>query len=642
MNRQAFILCSLLLFMFFSSKSLTAKDISKRRDYVVAQKEDTLYYLSHKTYPPPHQTFDSLETIDIHPPEVFYDSLRTRQANGKLTRLFFNWIICSPASNQQYNNINRSDYFRVFEGKIIGSIQFNQLDVFGSCFDDPGRKTRSWIKCTANTLHTTTRKSFVRKSLLFKTGDVFNPFLMTENERIIRAYPFIKDVRFVVAPRSNQPDIVDIDIITKDVFSFGGSIEGSSFEGLELEVYNKNIMGIGHELVSKLVTHNERSPHTGWEFEYNINNIAGNFIDFSVAAGNTFNHERYGLQVNRDFLSPQTKYGGGFITYRFNKAFNKSFDDPINSETPFSYDYTEAWFGKRFPLSKRHQYTTPSLIVTSRVERRNIWNKSTAIEDEHYYSNTTSFWGGVALSKWYHRQNNLVYGFGSTEDIPAGHLAEMVVGYDDDEFIKRWYSHLAFSHGIFLTERNNYLYNSVCFGGFFNSKRFEQGVLELSTAYISRRFFVRQYNVRQFFNLNYMLGIRRFNSEFLALDGKNGIRGFDSTHKKGTQRLSVSSETVFFHNRDFYNFRFASFYYADVAMIGPAGEALQHQRLYAGIGAGLRIRNESLIFRTIQLRFDFYPIRPKEASAVGFSISGELKPRFRSFGGRKPMPVIFR
>ena len=48
-------------------------------------------------------------------------------------------------------------------------------------------------------------------------------------------------------------------------------------------------------------------------------------------------------------------------------------------------------------------------------------------------------------------------------------------------------------------------------------------------------------------------------------------------------------------------------------------------RLYSGIGAGIRLRNEKLVFNTFQIKFTFYPAAPAGSDKEYISASGEKK-----------------
>ena len=54
-------------------------------------------------------------------------------------------------------------------------------------------------------------------------------------------------------------------------------------------------------------------------------------------------------------------------------------------------------------------------------------------------------------------------------------------------------------------------------------------------------------------------------------------------------------------------FNFAVIGFADVGVLSKPNEKMWEGEFFQGYGLGLRIRNEHLIFRSIQLLFGFYP-----------------------------------
>ncbi|MDP4185209.1 MAG: hypothetical protein Q8862_08620 [Bacteroidota bacterium] len=633
--------------MYWGITNLYAADKNRESvpalSHYVVDGKDTLWFL----VPIDYTVMGSGKTIEpniIKAPSVqaFYDSLRAKAYQNFFTRVLHDWIISGPPPT--YNdNLNRRAYFRAFEGKTIGSIYFVHLDPFGPDFAYPDRKASTWVGRAANNIHVNTRNSFLYKSLLFKSGDKASSFKFAENERLLREYPFIRDVRIIPVPRANDPNIVDLTIMTKDVFSFGIEFDNVSAKSMEAKVYNKNAFGIGHELSASLLMNSDKTPATGYEVLYNINNIGGSFTDLSIGIGNNYNREGLGMQLKKDFKTPYTKWAGGVASYFLRNTYRISDDDPILSKNPMNFGFQEYWIGRSFPLCKNKGEETPHLILSSLFQFKHF-NKRPEDTDQmaYYYSNSLAFFEGISYSKWKHKQANLIYGFGRTEDIPTGMLVEGVAGIDRNEFMKRGYGHIALSGGSFLSPRMNYLYTSVSFGGFFNKCHFQQGMFDFSAEYFSRLFYLDRFKARQFFSLYYTAGIHRFDPEGLFVKDDRGIRNFSSLDAIGSQRITFKSETVIFHEKDILNFRFASFYFSDFSLLGNSGAPLNDQKLYAGIGTGIRIRNESLVFRTIELAVEYFPSHPTGMSGFGFSIKGELRPVFKNFAGRKPIPLIFK
>ena len=141
--------------------------------------------------------------------------------------------------------------------------------------------------------------------------------------------------------------------------------------------------------------------------------------------------------------------------------------------------------------------------------------------------------------------------------------------------------------------------------------------------------------------MNYRLGINRFQKEKLLFEKNNLIRGFESEEVTGKQRLSVTAESVYFQKRDFYRFNMAFFLFADMGIMQEENSWIFKGRYYSGLGLGLRLHNESLVLKTLQIRLSFYPNHPGDVGFVGFLINEQTRQRFWSFQPGAPAPRRF-
>ena len=293
--------------------------------------------------------------------DYFYDSLENRANRRKLTGWLYDALISPPRPYVDKKAL-ALDYFNPYEGKIIANIEINALDVFGPTCTDTTKKASHWAERAANTIHTKSNLKTIRKLLLFKIGDMLDPELMYENERIIRDLPYIKDVRIYVEQDQAYPGLVNVLVLTKDRFSFGvsGGVNGTSSG--DIEIYNRNIFGIGHEMSVKFVGHVEKEPYLGVETFYNIKNIAGRFLDIRLGYLNTYRREGFVLDVNKPFLTQNIKWGyGGFSTrmYRTDKITNS---DPVKVEEPLDLSVNYLWGGRSFNISPNHESVTELVL----------------------------------------------------------------------------------------------------------------------------------------------------------------------------------------------------------------------------------------------------------------------------------------
>jgi len=243
----------------------------------------------------------------------------------------------------------------------------------------------------------------------------------------------------------------------------------------------------------------------------------------------------------------------------------------------------------------------------------------------------------VGLTKRAYEKSQLFAGFGRTEDIPIGFLAEFITGHETNEFNNRGYLGLRFDYGKYFKSLG-YLRPSFSLGGFIRDGSFEQGVFNLGARYFSYLYRIRRFNLRQFIDVSYTAGINRYENEFIDINGSRGIRGLNDVFLRGNNRLTIKAETVIFTPYYFLGFRFAPYIHADLAYVNNQFGKLFENQLYQGYGIGVRLRNENLAFNTFQIRFTWYPdVSPVRA----FDFSSSNPFRINDFQTREPDIIQF-
>jgi len=165
-------------------------------------------------------------------------------------------------------------------------------------------------------------------------------------------------------------------------------------------------------------------------------------------------------------------------------------------------------------------------------------------------------------------------------------------------------------------------------------RKFQEGIVTVNGLYFSPLLRSGRNQFRQFVTLNYATTIRPLIEEPFNL--KEGVRGI-SSDIQGDRRFSINLESVFFHPLKLYGFRMATYAYYDFGWISFGGPLMKSENFQSTIGIGFRLRNESLLFRTIQLRFG-YLIQSSDFD-VNFSFSDPTI--FDNFRTSKPDIVKF-
>lgn len=580
------------------------------------------------------------ERLNTIKQEQFYDSLKYKANQRKFTRLVYDFLISPPRPYVDKKKL-ALNYYSQLEGKIISEIRIIPLDVFGPTFQDTARKAKSKIELTANKIHTKSNLQTIEKLLLFKVGDIVDPEVIYENERIIRSLPYIKEISILLTLDTIYPAFVKVTILTKDRFSFGVTGNVNGVQSAAFEIYDNNLFGVGHEIGVVFAGHVNKQPYLGTETYYKIKNIRGKFVDISFAYLNTYKSEGFRFMLNKPFITPSVKWGYGATGLRMFRANWIFPNDMIQTELPMDFWYHGAWAGRSFQINKNEP--EKSQIVLAGGYNAQKFHSLPDINPgyEDYFLNRTFFLSSITFTQRRYVQDELVYSYGITEDIPEGFKNEIVYGYEINEFTQRHYAHLLLSNGNLLINKKGYLFLSGNIGGYFGKNGFEQGQIDADINFISRQIKIGNKLSRLFTKANYTTGLDRLDIENLTLNRNNAIRGFLSHETFGKQRLTVNMEYVLFLNNDFYKFNMAVFMFTDVGVIGSNKEFILTQNYYSGLGLGVRLHNENLAFKTIQLRLAFYPFHPDDLSFVGFVLDEQSKRQFYSFEPVQPLPLRF-
>jgi len=157
-----------------------------------------------------------------------------------------------------------------------------------SIFDttDPDLDPRlSWIYRTANALHVRTRESVIRRELLVRPGDCYDPALLEESERLLRAHDFLShvDVYGIRQPNGDWHVIAD----TQDEWSTRLDLrvklqDGLAFDGVRLR--EANLLGTGRAVELFYLV---RDANRDYGVSYATRQLAGSRWDLFTTAGRT-------------------------------------------------------------------------------------------------------------------------------------------------------------------------------------------------------------------------------------------------------------------------------------------------------------------------------------------------------------------
>jgi hypothetical protein len=509
--------------------------------------------------------------------------------------------------------------FVQYRQKIIRHIYVTRLG-FERNFHDTNRIRYNLGIRLANALHRNTQLPVIAKNLFFKEGDPVVPYLLADNERYLRELPFIQDARLQVIPANAAADSVDVVVVTKDVFSLGANVSISSTERGKARLYDENMFGTGNEFSMGGYFDKERSPRTGFGAEYIQRNIAGSFINWTAGflnygpAFNSGRKEEFALYTRFDkpLVSPYFGWTGSLeLAYR--KTQNTYLKDSLyNQDFKYEYYNGDAWIGYNLGAKRMLLKNTASRVRKFAALRLfhneflDLPNRFLNVND-YRYADISGVLGAFTIFKQVFYKTRFVYGFGRSEDVPEGYTGSLIGGWTDKQGRGRPYLGFDLQRNYF--NRSGF-YSSFTLraGGYFYKKRAEDIDLLFNVDHFSRlRHLGGRWYHRWFLSGSLTKQIRPVLNEPLFLNSVFGLPVFNNGTIAADFRSVLRCESAFYNTWKLLGFRFAPFVFGDGTFLIPTNQSIGKGDFFSSLGAGVRTRNESLIFETVELRGYLFP-----------------------------------
>ena len=523
----------------------------------------------------------------------------------------------------------KNNPFNPYAGKTIRLINIKNVGFEGD-IRDSGKVNGGFGVRIGNALHKNTTRRVIANNLLFKGGDKLNPYLLTDNERALRDLDYIQDALIIVQPTS-QPDAVDLLVLVKDGFSIvpGAGIGGAKKYKLELK--EQNIAGTGSLIAVSSLWDDDRNPRFGFSGDFLQRNIRGSFINWGFGFktyNKAFTSRRdeenlYYMRFEKPLISQYLRWFGA-VDLTYNKTINGYIaDSTYNDFYKYKSYSADGWIGynigARRQMLKNKMSPLRKLIALRGFHQhfKEIPDKETATNDGEF-ANTIGVLGSFSLFKQNFYRTSYIYGFGRNEDVPQGFTASMIGGYVRKDSLRlltktRPYLGAEFTAGKY-SRKEFYSFFNVRFGGFPYKGRWEDFELLASGDHFTKLHKINNRWMRRFFfNGSFAKQFSNTLNAPLQLISNYGLPYFavpkDSAYEppKGDLRITTKTEIVFYHTKKHWGFGFAPFGFADASLIKAEGENVGKSDIYTGLGGGFRLRNENLLFGTIEARFSYFP-----------------------------------
>lgn len=522
----------------------------------------------------------------------FFDSLRIKASRSKVGKLLYDLLVTAPQTIQNSPTgavVDESRRFRPYTGRAIRSINIQVMEPF----DTLG----NWFERAGNTLHVKTRTGIIRQDLLFDEGDPVDPQQMVRQLQLLRSRRYISDADVIIRRIPGNFRQVDIYVLVYDSWTI--SVDGSLGSGGETMVglSDANIAGLGAQFGVDVNFNRRDFSFGGTIFKIDAPNLFGSFYHGSLSVGREFSESELKFSLEKPLIQP-TDYSVGFSYTRIKE--DKEFVAP-DTALFFSRTFnTDLWAG----FSHKFAPTPFNIFLMAHYNRLRYGERPTveARLNPYYHENdNVLFSTGIYYEKFY--TTNMLYGYGTREYIPTGYRCELIGGYTWGEFRNDYYMGACVSAGDFY--RPGFFFASLGVASYIGRHTHDwyQSMAQVNLRWFSNLHSFRRNHLRQFISMNYTVGWNRTNGyeEQIKFDNYGNIRMLNEDID-GLTRLSFNAESIVFTRFQPLGFRMTFFGYFDFGTLGYSYNPFKNG-FYSTIGAGLRFKNERLIFSAIQIQF---------------------------------------
>lgn len=586
----------------------------------------------------------SLDTTRVRPDTTKAEQIINDIKGSKFSRRFMKSITRKKPSNP-VAAVRSEEAFMPYRGKIIRKILIRHID-FQKTVYDTTRNIRTTITRIGNKLHSTTKEWVIRDNLFVRENKPVNPYKLADNERHLRDLDFLLDAKFYIIPLSGSPDSVDMVVLTRDVFSLGGSINPSGTSRTRLRLYDANLGGWGQRLQFRGIIEPDRNPDFVYEFLYRKNSIGGTFINGTVGytqlnTGSSYGEEEekaYYVRLDRPLVSPYTRYAGGMeLSRNWSENFFNASDSLFKR---YRYVVNDFWIGYNIGARRNFEDRSRHFLAVRAFDQHFTQVPSQLREQERpIYQDQTFLLGAVTFFKQDFYTARYIYGFGRTEDVPYGHRISLATGWSRQRGVDRTYFGIEAEKSL-VTRLGEFYTVGFRAGGFQNGDGLEDATVLLSGSLMSRLIPQGEFLFRQSINVDYTRVYNQRTSIPLDINNEFGLQYFRADSLWGTKRFNIHTETVAFSPWQLLGFRFAPFAFGEMAMISDK-EGSIFDKPYFGFGGGIRTRNENLIFGTVELRIIYYPRTVEDISSFNIRVTSNLRVKYSATFVRAPAFVRY-
>jgi hypothetical protein len=502
------------------------------------------------------------------------------------------------------NQVSIDRQFMPYEGKIINDIHVIVLPPFGydvRKFDSTPEITR--IREIGNNSHANTRSWVMRNNLLFKKGQEIDPLIMAETESFIRDIGYVNDVHIQIDSISTTE--ANVTVVVRDNWSIGAYARNVSTK-VDVEVFDRNFIGLGNNFNLRGIFNAKTERKFGGGVGYKYPNLLRTFVNIDALYVDDILSRNQTVSIERPLQKHLNIFGQvshNILKTNLSQVVWDSISPTYNEEFSASLGYA---FN---PIGNDNTFVISTRVLSKSPLYRDVEQP----DDPEYFQFIGNRMALIQLSLYRQRhfRTHMVNSFGKIENFAYGYNVSAQFGYSKWPDLSKRGLYSSFRVAANKQYSAGSLYFEGAISSFFDQHKPFEGVLKLKLDMFSSLYRIGNQNYRHFLNvdyskrLDYIPGFRNHNFTFNDL---TSMKFKNITNFTATEKLMFKTEGDVFSSLNLMGFRLLFFAFADFGWIANYNNTLLNKdNIYWGAGLGIRIRNDLLVFRTVELKIGYYP-----------------------------------
>jgi len=535
-----------------------------------------------------------------------------------------------------------------YTGKRINSITIEQHD-FLTSLESKDSKMKDLFSKLGNALQSNSNSRAIRANLFFKEWDVFDPSIIAYNEKWLRDLNYIQDAKITANVTPYDTNQVDLVVVTKDLFNYGGEVLMHNKKAYSAKINYINFLGTGNSIQLIQNFENERNPKSGWGYDLGMTNIMGSFISINAGmnqfgnnlVNNVLSASNNYINVQRPILHPNSKWLGGmeYLETINENVFPGKWDTLFDKQLNYNLKHKDIWIGYQLTKQKKQiKVNEYRQFIQYRHLENNFKDRPIdyLLQLDRNYQNLKADFVSYTLVRQSVYRTRYLYGLGRNEDLPIGQSLTWTTGRSEIEKDRAAYLGFKFEQ-YKLSKKENYAHIIANIASSYINQSLQDFRFLASLEQFSKvKYLNNGFGYRQIINLSFTQTLKNKYNEALRINSIYGIPQLNREQIKGGTRLSANWETVLYNNRPIWGFKSAPFVFGNLTYIRTVGDPILKGDIYSSVGSGLRIRNENLVFGTIELKGFYFPRTNQQMSPWNFSLITNLRFKYNSNIVEKP------